>query len=196
MRRASAATLLSICALLSAQSAGGAQLLMTKNGPVHVFYVDGESLNGAFDTFYFQAKATSSGAFANFTFGGSGPPPFPGIEYSYANPLIVADPTDVPGGLGFTRVGLIRNPQEVSFTAGNLGGTVTTANEPNGDLFLANLYIPDPNSAFTATLQLISAGTVVFEAVQTIPEPSGIACGLVGLSALLAGPRLSKGTPR
>jgi hypothetical protein len=86
--------------------------------------------------------------------------------------------------------------RELSFTAAKLGGTVTTANEPNGDLFLANLYIPNPKSTFTATVQLISSGTVVFEAVQTIPEPSGMACGLAGLSALLAGRRLSKGAQR
>jgi hypothetical protein len=178
-----------LCAMLAASlPAHAAQLSMTNNGAIYTFYVDGEALNGGFETIYFQAKATPPGKFANVISGipgEEGRPRPPGQAFTYRNIMFTTDPLDFPGGLGLSMVGFINNGQELSYTVGNLFGTLTTANQPNGDLFLANLYVPD-STAFTATVQLISAGTVVFEATQAIPEPAAGLVALVGLSNLLA----------
>ncbi|MBL9165331.1 MAG: hypothetical protein JNL18_21570 [Planctomycetaceae bacterium] len=179
---------IALCVMLAASlPARAAQLSMTRNGAIYIFYVDGESLNGGFETIYFQAKATPPGKFANVPNGAAPPgvPRPPGDSFTYPNRMLIADPLDFPGALGLSMVGFINNGQELSYAVGNLFGTITTANQPNGDLFLANLYVPDPTH-FTATVQLISAGTVVFEATQTIPEPAAGLVALVGLSSLLA----------
>jgi hypothetical protein len=176
---------IALCAMLAASlPARAAQLSMTSNGAIYTFYVDGESLNGGFETIYFQAKATPPGKFANVGIEFGVPRP-PGQAFTYRNLMLIADPLDFPEALGLSSVGVVRNGQELSYTVGNLFGTITTANQPNGDLFLANLYVPDPTT-FTATVQLISAGTVVFEATQTIPEPAAGLVALVGFSNLLA----------
>jgi hypothetical protein len=191
LRCATQAGVLLLTSLLGAlgwqRSTDAAQFSMTNNGPIYTFYVDGESLNGGYETIYFQAKATPPGKFANFANGYSiaGIPRPPGQSFTYPNNMLVTDPLDFPGGLRLMRLGLRNLGPELSYTVGNLFGTITTANEPNGDLFLANLYVPD-STAFTATVQLISAGTVVFEATQTIPEPAAGLVALVGLSNLLA----------
>ena len=179
---------IALCVMLTASlPARAAQLSMTNNGAIYTFYVDGESLNGNFETIYFQAKATPPGKFANLPNLASPPgvPRPPGDSFTYPNRMLIADPLDFPGALGLTQVGLNLTGQELSYAVGNLFGTITTANQPNGDLFLANLYVPD-HTAFTATVQLISAGTVVFEATQTVPEPAAGLVALAGLSHLLA----------
>lgn len=171
--------------LAASLPARAAQLSMTNNGAIYTFYVDGESLNGGFETIYFQARTTPPGKFAKLNTGILAVPRPPGNAFTYPNRMLIADPLDFPGALGLLRVGFINNGQELSYAVGNLFGTITTANQPNGDLFLANLYVPDPTH-FTATVQLISAGMVVFEATQTIPEPAAGLVALVGLSSLLA----------
>ncbi len=72
-----------LCVMLATSvPARAAQLSMTNNGAIYTFYVDGESLNGGFETIYFQAKATP-----------------PGDSFTYNNRMLHADPIDFPGAL-------------------------------------------------------------------------------------------------
>jgi hypothetical protein len=96
-------------------------------------------------------------AFANLSSGQVAGVPRPaGEAFTYYNRLLNADPLDAPGGKGWSLLGIKVTEDLVGFSGGPLGANITTANEPNGQLFLANLYY--------------------------VPEPA--ACGLVGMALL------------
>ncbi|QDT72961.1 hypothetical protein [Lacipirellula limnantheis] len=166
---------------------------------VYNFYVDGGNFNGSFDTIFFQAKSYR-GSFINANSGASaGVPRPPGDLFTYPNRMLTADPLDFPGGLALTQVGLINNGQELSFTVGKLGGTITTAAENAGDLFLGNVMMSS-GGGFSYQIQLISAGNVLYDTgINTIPltdptfpEPSGLVIAAVGMVGLLSSRRLRR----
>ena len=108
--------------------------------------------------------------------------------------MITADPLDFPGGLALTQVGLVNTAQELSYTAGKLGGTVTTAAEPNGDLFLGNVNLSGPTAGFTFQVQLISAGNVIYDpgvivGPPIVPEPASFSIAALSFFGLLAAGR-------
>jgi hypothetical protein len=92
----------------------------------------------------------------------AGMPRPPGQQYTDINRLLNSDPLDFEGGLNWSIVGLTRTPTEVSFTGGPLGGEISTADQPNGRLFLANLYIPipEPPAAALASLAVLGLTSV------------------------------------
>jgi len=161
---------------------------------VYSFYVDGAELNGSFDTIYFQAKPTG-GTFINQLSGAlGGVPRPPGDLFSYPNRLLTADPLDFPGGLALTQVGLVNTPQELSFTVGKLGGTLTTADQVNGDLFLGNVNLSGPTAGFTFQVQLISAGNVIYDpgilvGPPIVPEPASFSIAALSFVGLMAAGR-------
>lgn len=156
------------------------------------FFIDGAELNGTFDTIYFQAVPVV-GTFANANSGAVAGVPRPaGAEFTYPNRMITADPLDFPGGLALTQVGLVNTAQELSYTAGSLGGTVTTAAEVDGDLFLGNVNMTAGGNG-TYQIQLIAGGNVLYDSgakpFGIIPEPTSIAMAGLGMIGLVAAAR-------
>jgi hypothetical protein len=187
--------LASLLALLIAGEAAAAPFYNIKPiGPasnnVYNFYIDGDNLNGTFDTIFFQVKALV-GSFINNNSGAVGGVPRPaGDDFTYPNRMITADPLDFPGGLALTQVGLVNTAQELSYTAGKLGGTVTTAAEANGDLFLGNVDMTYPGGG-TFQIQLIAAGNVVYDSQpltfgSIFPEPASLSIAALGFTGLVA----------
>jgi hypothetical protein len=157
---------------------------------VYSFYIDGGAANGAFDTIFFEAKAFGGASFINLNSGAFGGVPRPAGElFTYPNRMLTADPLDFPGGLGLTQVGLVNNGHELSYTAGKLGGTITTAAEPQGDLFLGNVLVSPGHYLFYngfVHVQLISAGNVIFDETIGTPEPAGLSIAALGFTGLVA----------
>lgn len=189
---------LALCGLIQSASAGpiwSVKPVGASANNVYSFFVDGDNLNGAFDTIFFQAKATI-GTFINNNSGAVAGVPRPaGDPFTYPNRMITADPVDFPGGLALTQVGLVNTAQELSYTAGKLGGTVTTANEVNGDLFLGNVNLSGAGGA--VQIQLISAGSVLYDTGilaygPIIPEPAGLSIAALGFTGLVAVRRRSR----
>jgi hypothetical protein len=185
-------TVIAVSWIASGPLAAAASVSVTWNGDAVSIYVDGEAQNGAFDTIFFQARPIPP---ASFTINNSGllggvPRP-PGEPSTYPNRMLTADPLDFPGGLALTQVGLINTPQELSFTVGALGGTITTAAQPNGDLFLGNLNLPgfaNASAGANATVQLISAGSLVQElnTVIFVPEPAAASLAILATTWFMA----------
>jgi hypothetical protein len=149
-------------------------------------FLNGGEHNDAFDTIFVLMKPNAPAVFTNILFNLPGVPRPPGHPFTYANDMVVADPGDIEGGLGLSRFGLIRVANEVSFTAVSLGGTITTASQPGGNLFLANVNMPGNSSSGLATVQILRQGALVQEmnAVFSIPEPPAFALAASTLFAL------------
>jgi hypothetical protein len=158
---------------------------------IYSVYVNGGTDNGNFDTLIVDIKPDAPALFLNPNSGnepGVGPRPA-GQPFTYINRMINASPDDVPGGLGWTVLGLAPTAElanGLSFTTGPLGSTINTSGMLNGELFLVNFMIPAGASA-TGGVQLVSAGTVLRNLpLIDIPEPTtaGLASlALVGLAA-------------
>ncbi|MBL9165334.1 MAG: PEP-CTERM sorting domain-containing protein [Planctomycetaceae bacterium] len=192
--------LLALCGVIQPASAGpiwSVKPIGQSANNVYSFYIDGDNLNGTFDTIFFQAKATS-GTFTNNNSGAVAGVPRPaGDPFTYPNRMITADPLDFPGGLALTQVGLVNNAQELSYTAGKLGGTISTGAEVNGDLFLGNIKLSGPYANFSWQMQLITGGVVMYDTgILTtffppdpdpdVPEPASLSLAMLGFAGSLA----------
>jgi len=144
------------------------------------FYLNIRPDEGPYDTVAFYASSFSS-TFLNQNNGlvGGVPRP-PGEPFTYWNRNLTRSTAE--GGLGWIVLGPVNTPSELSFTGGVLGGTISTAEQPGGNLFLANVQ----SMSGTVQAQLIRGG----ELKQTLftffppaePTSSIIAgLGLVGL---------------
>lgn len=139
-------------------------------------YLDGLTENGSFDTVVFNATPTGvtvdlkngetlvqsrssiytledpqiPRTFTKLTTGAGRPA---GDPFTYINRALDADP--VEGGKGWTLQGVVINSTRLSFIGGTPGQMITTASEPGGRLFLANLnapWVPEPTSAVLAAI--------------------------------------------
>jgi hypothetical protein len=175
-----------LCLLIALGStAHAASLSYTQTNTAFAIFLDGEEHNDQFETIFFEVKPNPPAEFNNNNTGGVGVPRPPGQPFTYYNRLLDADPLDFPGALGLTQVGLVKTPQELSFTVGNLFGTVTTAAQSNGDLFLGNVNMPGAGASANVLVQLIRAGNLVQELRMTIPipEPSAATMAMTALTA-------------
>jgi hypothetical protein len=184
--------LAAIAALITvAPNASAASVSFTQNGDAISIFLDGGAQNGAFDTIFFQLRPVAPALFTNNnnSRNAAGVPRPAGQAFTYYNGMLDADPLDFPGALGLTQVGLINTPQELSFTVGKLGGTITTADQPDGDLFLANVNLQG-SVFFEGRVQLISGGALIQEfVIPRIPEPAGALLALVAAPVLLSAAR-------
>jgi hypothetical protein len=178
---------LTVALLVTATStARAASLIVEHAGGTHTVYLDGAQHNGNFDTIYFEAHPNAiellmiragvlvqqinyvpslaepqMGLFANLNSGlSAGLPRPPGLAYTNNNRTLDADPIDVPQSQGWTIIGVTRTPSEVSFTGGPLGGTISTAGQPGGRLFLANLYAPIPEPPTAALVAALATSMI------------------------------------
>ncbi|WP_152097614.1 hypothetical protein [Lacipirellula parvula] len=136
-------------------------------------YLHGDSLNENFDAFRFRALPLEGQSFLNLNSGliaGAARPA--GSPFTYRNRLLDYDPLDDPNGKGWVVINPITTSSEVSFAGGTLTGKISTAGEPQGKLFLANL-VPSATGFGVARLDisLFNAGQLVF---TTLPEPSSL----------------------
>ncbi|WP_428308387.1 PEP-CTERM sorting domain-containing protein [Lacipirellula sp.] len=193
----------SFCASSRAATLVGYQ---SNGGQSISLFVKGGALNDGFNAL--SLKATGN-AFTRVNSGlGAGVPRPAGQAFTYRNRALELDPfdADFPGlGKGWTILGPVINTTEVSFGGGPLGKKITTAGEPRGELFLANLYFAQLNdvSGFNATLTLVNGGnTVLTESLVVplgglpplpeVPEPSSAALLFTaGLAAIATRRRLA-----
>jgi hypothetical protein len=174
--------------LTTCSATNAASLSYTRTADAFAIFLDGEQHNGAFDTFGFWVRPNAPAVFTNFSGLLGGPPRPPGQPFTYHNGLLNADPLDDPNSIGLAMLGLIRTPTELSFAASRLGGTITTATQPNGDLFLGNVNMPGAGASANVTVQLYRAGDLVQELTATIPvpEPTSMALAGIALAGMIA----------
>lgn len=151
-------------------------------------YLDGEELNGEFNSIYFKVFPRF-GTFMNANSGVSAGVPRPvGQKFTYPNRMLNAasDDPDFEGGLGLIMSELINTPQELSFTVDRPGGMITTANQPGGNLFLGNYFPSIRGSGFTV-VRLLRDGVPVFEKMfAEYPEPGTATLAMSSLLGFVA----------
>jgi hypothetical protein len=176
-----------VAAVALCPQASAVSFFYERYGDAYALFLDGEELNGKFDTIDFSAEPISPTTFDRIVGGipGSHPGRPPGDPFTYINPRLTGDPLDHPEYQGWTMLGVFRTANRVAFAGSPLGQKIDTSGQANGDLFLANLMLSEPYPAgkFTARVQLISAGTIVADLVA-VPEPATGVLGVVAASAI------------
>jgi hypothetical protein len=177
--------------LIACTSASAASIQVQRNFDNGTFavFLEGGADNGNFDSFIFKAKPFGGATFTHQSSGlSAGQVRPPGEPFTYPNRLIAIDPLDVPGGLGLIMLGLVNVQTELSYVVGDLAGPISTASQPNGRLFLANLDVANRSSSCfqtTVTVELFNQGSLISHDtyVDPCPEPSAFA---LSASSLLA----------
>jgi hypothetical protein len=172
-------------------AANAASLSLTQNGNIFSLYIAGEEDNGNFDTVDVAISPTVGATFVNIDGGldglfGARPA---GQNFTFINRFLGRDP--VQGGEGWTVLGFTNTATGFGFAGGPLGRTISTADEPGGRLFLANMVLSPPSGNADARVQLISAGNVIEELriLFVIPEPATITIAGLGLVGVVAASR-------
>jgi hypothetical protein len=185
-------TAFAAAAIAFACSASKAALLTVEppfsaNG-VYSFYLHGESTT--FNGVAFSVKPHCPELpFQNVTSGFVVGLPRPaGQNFTYRNRLLdtPTDDPEIPGGKGWTLLGVVNTPQEIAFSGGPLGQTISTAGEPGGKLFLANFKLP-LGGGLVAELQLVNGADTVHAQTfmipltphECVPEPAALALAIM-----------------
>jgi hypothetical protein len=169
-----------------ASTAHAARFTYSGSNGNYAFYLrsEGTVFNGV------DFKVTpDTGQFQNLNGGLLGGVPRPaGFAATYRNRAIdlAVDDIDNPGiGKGWTLILPRVNATQVSITGGPLSGNISTAAEPNGRLFLANILLL-PGVRATATITLVNGSTTVgqlpLEYEVDVPEPATL--GMASVSVL------------
>lgn len=136
-------------------------------------YLNGEELNGLFDTVIVDIRPDSGFAFANPE-GRNGSSTDPtGTSKTFINAFL--SPCPCFGGGNFSILGPMVSETQVAFTAGPLGETIDTVNGPNvGDSGLYLVHVWLPRGTASANVKMVSAGTIVADLTTSfgVPEPS------------------------
>lgn len=180
MKRSSA--LAALVVLVSGTTAHAASLSVnsTDSFKTHAIYLSGEAQNGAFNTVIFSAVPLGGGQFLALSSGVGKPA---GDPNTYRNRALDADPLD--GGLGWSLVGTQTTATALTFSGGPLGSNITTADQPGGRLFLANLRISLDFNHYISVQLVDATGAQVGPTLDTfIPGPEPSSCGLAGIAML------------
>lgn len=182
--------LLALAALASAFAcsvANAAILSVEPTGPaangIYSVYIDGQSTT--FNGLGLSVKPDGGAAFLNVSSGNVAGAPRPaGDAFTYRNRLLDADASEVPETKGWTLLGVVNTAQEIAFSGGPLGQTITTG----GKLFLANVMLPAGATA-KADLQLVNGVDTVFTQqldIGVVPEPMSMGLAGMALAAVAA----------
>jgi hypothetical protein len=114
---------------------------------------------------------------------GNGPvgPRVPGELFTFLNRRLNGDPLDDPANKGWSVLGLVNTANSFGFTGGPLGGTISTALESNGELFLANLMMNSAAGGGSANVKTYRLGVVVDNDTFAFPVPEPATLALAGL---------------
>ena len=170
--------LLLTAAVVTCSSASAATLTAKQTGNAWALYLSGGADNGNFDSVQLSVVPDGSTTFGNNT-GGlvSGAPRPAGQEFTYPNRALNSDPLDDPSFKGWSLLDVINTPTAFSFGGGPLGAKISTAADPNGELFLANIFLPTAGARANVSLQLVNAGVNLptLNTVIGVPEPATLA---------------------
>ncbi len=155
-------TLAALFAVIAHSSANAASIYDTRTGLLtYSLFLDGGSDNGGFDMVSVVIKPTGPQTFTNQSSGlVAGIPLPPGQPFSYINRKLDLDRSDpnTPGGVGWTIQSPVNTATELSFTGGPVGQKITTANQPFGRLFLANVNVQKFSCQAIATVRFFDQG--------------------------------------
>ncbi|MBA3480939.1 MAG: PEP-CTERM sorting domain-containing protein [Pirellulales bacterium] len=146
------------------------------------------------DTVEVLVTPNAGSAFANNN-SGNGPsgPRVPGEAFTYLNRRLNADPLDDPANKGWSILGLVNTSVLFGFTGGPLGSTITTAQDPNGELFLSNVLMNPVAGGGTANVKTYRLGVVIDDDTVAfpiaIPEPAALAMAGLGMLGMVAASR-------
>lgn len=155
------------------------------NPTAYSIFLAGNSLNSDFNVISFAVTPDAPGLFTNVdTFGGESPVRPPGLPITYRNRLLDTDPADNPAGLGYVMLGTLVSSTKVEFTTGPLGQQISTATQPDGRLFLANINLPTGTAR--GNILLIDVGNIAADLRFVIPEPAGMNLAAIGACVGLA----------
>jgi hypothetical protein len=147
--------------------------LVATSAGVHVRLVDAGSVIQDLNVL-FPLENAPLGSFSNLNSGLLAGVPRPaGQAFTYYNRMLDADPIDFPDSLGWTILGIVRTPTELSFAGGPLGKVISTAGQPNGRLFLANIYappVPEPSCLALTSVATLGLRTVLRRRIDCVND--------------------------
>ncbi|BBO31468.1 hypothetical protein [Lacipirellula parvula] len=200
---ACALTLFGALRPFEAVEAAGLVAYQSQGGQAMSLFLRGDALNNSFNGMSLEVTGNS---FLNLRNGlDAGVPRPAGQPFTYRNRALDLDPLDpdAPGiGKGWTVLSPIQTSTHFSFGGGIIGKQISTATEPRGELFLANLFVSDSFSSIHCELTLVNGVDTVLKQslfffpelnfpLPKLPEPSSAALLVTaGLAAIAARPRL------
>ncbi len=156
---------------------------ISSNSRAFALYLDGsavgggQNLNGQFDSISLSVVPLFAGTtFTNQNSGVFAGAPRPaGQAFTYRNRYLESSVDDPENpGTGWIVTNVVSTTTMFGFDGGPLGQKITTANEPGGKLFLANLHMPRVPGTFSyinATVKLYNGAALVTTAILAAPDP-------------------------
>lgn len=154
---------------------------------IYSVYLDGEELDGQFDTIIVDIAPDPGFSFANPDEDGyvngehRGHHYVAGDDATFVNVLLCCHRGFIPQA-GISLLGVSVTESGLEFAGGPLGRTIDTTFFGEGQFFVANIVLPQGTA--TANMKLVRAGTIVADLTTAfgVPEPTSVV--LLGLGLL------------